>query len=219
LIGQPANTVSAAAYLLAGGWLLAGVCRRRAAPRRYRWLAVAVAANGIGSGLYHGPGWPGSRWCHDVAAIAVPLLIAADGLGGIRGWNDRAITRAGLGATAVAAATVSFAPATNPTLLTAVGAAVSAEIAVAARARASAADRLAGAGRAAGHGSRGVMLAALAVGVPAYLLGRTGGPLCRPDSLLQPHALWHLMTAVAMTAWAVDRITHPVPAPPARPHP
>jgi len=63
------------------------------------------------------------------------------------------------------------------------------------------------------------MLAALAVGVPAYLLGRTGGPLCRPDSLLQPHALWHLLTAVAMAAWAVDRITHPVPAPAARPHP
>jgi hypothetical protein len=54
-------------------------------------------------------------------------------------------------------------------------------------------------------------VAALAVGVAAYLLGRTGGPLCRPESLLQPHALWHLLTAVAMAAWAADRTAHPTP--------
>jgi len=27
--------------------------------------------------------------------------------------------------------------------------------------------------------------------------------------LLQPHALWHLLTALAMVAWAVDRIVNP----------
>ena len=84
LLGQPANAVSAAGYLVAGGWLLVWVRRRRAAPHRYRWFAAAVAANGVGSGLYHGPGWPGSGWCHDVAALAVPVFIAADGLGGVR---------------------------------------------------------------------------------------------------------------------------------------
>jgi hypothetical protein len=43
------------------------------------------------------------------------------------------------------------------------------------------------------------------------VLRRTGGLLCRPDSLLQPHALWHLLTATAMAAWAFDRIAHPTP--------
>ena len=62
-----------------------------------------------------------------------------------------------------------------------------------------------------GRAGRVVMVAALAVGVTAYLLGRTGGPLCRPDSLLQPHALWHLLTAAAMAAWAADRTAHPAP--------
>ena len=57
------------------------------------------------------------------------------------------------------------------------------------------------------------MAATLAVGVTAYLLGRTGGPLCRPERLLQPHALWHLLTAAALAAWAADRIAHPTPAP------
>src|SRR5215475_13214369 len=91
LLGQPANAVSAAAYLLAGGWLLVRVCRRPAVPHRYRWFAAAVAANGVGSGLYHGPGWPGSGWCHDVAAIAVPVFVAVDGLGGVWGWDDRTV--------------------------------------------------------------------------------------------------------------------------------
>lgn len=194
LIGQPANAVSAVAFLAAAGWLLVQVRRRPAAPRRYQWFAAVVAANGVGSGLYHGPGWPGSGWCHDVAAIAVPVFVAVDGLGGLRRWNDRTIARVGLTATAVTGAGVLARPVTNPAMLTAVAAAVLAEAALARRP----------AGRA-GRRARVVVVAALAAGSTAYLLGRTGGPLCRPDSLLQPHALWHLLTAVAMAAWATDR--------------
>jgi hypothetical protein len=41
---------------------------------------------------------------------------------------------------------------------------------------------------------------ALAVGLAAQVFGRTGGPWCRPDSLFQPHALWHALTASAL--WA-----------------
>jgi hypothetical protein len=201
LLGQPANAVSAVGYLFAGGWLLVWVCRRRAAPHRYWWFAAAVAANGVGSGLYHGPGWPGSSWCHNVAAVAVPVFIAVDGLGGIRGWDDRSITRGGLTATAAATAGALARPVTDIAMLTAVTAAVLVEAVVARRSNP----------RGGGRAGRIVVVAALAVGVTAYLLGRTGGPLCRPDSLLQPHALWHLLTAVAMAAWAADRIAHPTP--------
>jgi hypothetical protein len=42
-------------------------------------------------------------------------------------------------------------------------------------------------------------------------LGATGGPLCDPDSILQPHALWHIGAATAVTWWALRR--HPRPAP------
>jgi len=31
-------------------------------------------------------------------------------------------------------------------------------------------------------------------------LGATGGPLCDPNSLLQPHAVWHLAAATGV-AW------------------
>jgi hypothetical protein len=44
-------------------------------------------------------------------------------------------------------------------------------------------------------------LVALAAAVALNLLGRTGAPLCRPDSLAQGHAAWHVLTAVAAAAW------------------
>jgi hypothetical protein len=55
------------------------------------------------------------------------------------------------------------------------------------------------------------VLAACTVGVfgvalPLQLFGRTGGPLCRPDSLLQAHAGWHVLTATALAcAFTVAR--------------
>jgi hypothetical protein len=33
------------------------------------------------------------------------------------------------------------------------------------------------------------------------LLTRTGAPLCRPESLLQGHAAWHALTALAIALW------------------
>jgi hypothetical protein len=49
---------------------------------------------------------------------------------------------------------------------------------------------------------RGLGLAALALGGIAFLLGQTGSPLCRPESLFQWHALWHLLVAVSLVAYA-----------------
>ena len=128
-------------------------------------------------------------------------FIAVDGLGRVRGWDDRIITRVGLTASAAAAAGVLSPSGTSIAMVTAVTAAVLAEAMVA---------RQLGP-RGGLRAGRIVLVAALAAGVSAYLLGRTGGRLCRPDSLLQPHALWHLLTATAMAAWAFDRIAHPTP--------
>ncbi len=48
-----------------------------------------------------------------------------------------------------------------------------------------------------------------ALAVAAYAAGRTGSPLCRPDSLWQYHGAWHVLSAVA-AGWAVLAIA---PAP------
>jgi hypothetical protein len=57
-------------------------------------------------------------------------------------------------------------------------------------------------------------LAALAAGAVLNLLTRTGAPLCRPDSYLQGHAGWHVLTAAALALWLGS---WPVPAPPPAP--
>jgi hypothetical protein len=44
-------------------------------------------------------------------------------------------------------------------------------------------------------------LAAAAAGAACWWLGRTGGPWCDPDSLLQGHAAWHVLTALALAGW------------------
>jgi hypothetical protein len=44
-----------------------------------------------------------------------------------------------------------------------------------------------------------------ALGLAAYVAGRSGSPLCRPDSLWQYHGAWHVLSAVAAgwAAWAM----------------
>jgi hypothetical protein len=39
------------------------------------------------------------------------------------------------------------------------------------------------------------------VGITIYLPSRTGRPLCRPNSLIQGHAAWHVLTAIACAVW------------------
>jgi hypothetical protein len=41
--------------------------------------------------------------------------------------------------------------------------------------------------------------------VAINLLTRTGAPLCRPDSLVQGHAAWHVLTAAALATWLTAR--------------
>jgi hypothetical protein len=43
-----------------------------------------------------------------------------------------------------------------------------------------------------------------ALGLVAYAAGRSGSPLCRPDSLWQYHGAWHVLSAAA-AGWAARR--------------
>jgi hypothetical protein len=46
-------------------------------------------------------------------------------------------------------------------------------------------------------------LAATAAGAACWWAGRTASSWCDPDSLLQPHAGWHVLTGAALAAWAL----------------
>jgi hypothetical protein len=73
--------------------------------------------------------------------------------------------------------------------------------------------------RRAGVGRRGAYraaLAATAAGAACWWLGRSDSPWCDPDSLLQGHAAWHLLTAAALACWAVATLDPPAASAQAR---
>ena len=146
LVAQPVNTASALAYVAVGAWLIG---------RRRVGFGLAVAAAGIGSVDYHGPGSPAARLLHDGGLYAVAGLVA---------WHEvgRRLRRARLPA-----------------------------------------DR---------RPAYRAALAAAAAGAACWWLGRTTSPWCDPDSLLQPHAAWHLLGAAALACWAVAALDPPAQA-------
>jgi hypothetical protein len=151
LVAQPVNTASALAYVAVGAWLVgrglrAGAGGRPGRDRRSVAFGLAVAAAGVGSVDYHGPGSPAARLLHDAGLYAVVGLVA---------WREVA-RRVG-------------------------------------RARLAPGRRVA----------YRVALVAAAAGAACWGAGRTTGPWCDPDSLLQPHAAWHLLSAVALGAWGL----------------
>jgi hypothetical protein len=74
------------------------------------------------------------------------------------------------------------------------------------------ARRVGGARRVAGRRPYRLALAAAAAGVACWWAGRSASPLCDPDSLLQPHAAWHVLGAAALGAWAVAALDPPAQA-------
>jgi len=80
-IGQPANTISSLAFVVAAVSIVRAARRRR----RPAWLAVALATavEGVGSAAYHGPGGPRSKRLHDAGIVAIvatmAVAVAAEG--------------------------------------------------------------------------------------------------------------------------------------------
>jgi hypothetical protein len=182
-----ANAISAGGYLFAAGILAWKIGGRL--PRHSFVLAAAVALEGVGSILSHGVGGVGAILVHDLALLAM--------VGYVAGWHlGRLRHRAPYGAVAGSASATLVGGAAWPwyrgagSLVAALALATTAVSEVAARRRGAQAVWI------------GPLLAVAAVAGVAWLAGRTGSPLCDPGSLLQPHALWHLLTAYLVVAWA-----------------
>lgn len=76
ILGQPVNTITTLALVVAGGTLLTRP--------RLRWVGIGLIATGVGSFLFHGPMPAASEWAHDVSLAWLILLVA--GLG--RSWES-----------------------------------------------------------------------------------------------------------------------------------
>jgi hypothetical protein len=106
--GQPTNTATSFAYVVAGGWLAGHLPRLRPSQRPAAGAYAALsAAAGMGSVAYHGPQFDGAQLAHDAPIVAlvgvgaaVPLWRAATGREALPGWS----TRTGVAMAATAAA-------------------------------------------------------------------------------------------------------------------
>ncbi len=171
---QPVNTVSSLAYVAAGADLL----RRREADRPFAWAVICV---GLGSVALHGPGGRLGKWAHDASLLAMLGLMAASDLTVAEGQPLPDALVPAVVAASVAAAN----PVTSDVAQGMVGA-----VAVAAAGR-----------RLIRHGGWRELFVGLPLwtgGITMHVLGRTGERWCRPDSLLQPHAAWHTLSAAAL---------------------
>jgi hypothetical protein len=77
LLGQPVNSLSSLALVVAGLFVLS----------RDRWVAGALAATGIGSFLFHGPLAPGGEWIHDVTLAWLILVVALRSRGSVNRYG------------------------------------------------------------------------------------------------------------------------------------
>ena len=181
--------MSSLAYVVAGVSMLRSVRRAQATShtaRTERLLAWTVIGAGVGSVAYHGPGGALGRYAHDASLIAMLAMLAVSDVELLSGKPAPVTVLA-----AVSAATLAGA---HPSLSMAAQAIAAAAAATAEVTRTSTMPAAPGK-----RWARRAELPVFILGALAHLNGRTGGPLCRPRSVLQPHALWHVLTAT--TIW------------------
>jgi len=142
-----------------------------------KWVGIASVATGVGSFLFHGPMPAHSEWVHDLTLAWLLLVVASHG----RSWERRAL----IPGLVILAAVIAVPGGGDPVGVVLAGFAIVLLLMT---------DR-----------SMATIGPLALLGVVAVIgrLGATGGPLCDPTSLWQPHALWHLGAAAAVTWWAL----------------
>lgn len=187
VFAQTVNAWSSLGYGVAAaviGW--ASFSRR--APRVFLLLAAFTALEGVGSVLFHGRPSDAGQLLHDGALLAI--------VGFVAGWHLAVAPGARLGSALGVVVTV--VAALGPSWLINAGLAVAiATVVVAeATARRRRRPRVWTAGP----------LVLLAVAVGAWAAGRSDSPLCAPQSLVQIHGAWHVLSAAVVVVWA-DRVS------------
>ena len=186
-LAQDVNAWSSLAYGVAGVVIVVAVVRWRV-PRAFLALAVAITVEGVGSLLYHGDPSDVAQLLHDGALVATLGLMSGWHVGRLSGAADVGASF-GLAVGVVAGALA----ASTSAAITSAFVAGSVIIVVAAELLARRAGRPAV--------WNGAILCLIALALLAWVSGTTGSPLCDAESWLQPHALWHVLSALVVLAW------------------
>ena len=187
---QPANAISSLAFSVVGLLIAASAVQAAGHERRVRVVFGALLVlTGVGSFLFHGPQNPGSHFLHDITFLATVWFLAVMNLNDAYGWWEGNGWVAWLGGTGVLGILLIVFPAsTNLLTVGIIVALVITDIAIQRK------GGIIGAWYVAA-------LVALVIAVGLMIAGRTGSPLCDPDSGLQAHGGWHVFGAVALGSY------------------
>lgn len=191
-LAQPVNAVSSLAFVLFGTVVVVSTMKERGTERVNRLIVgTLMVATGIGSVMFHGPQGPASHFLHDATILLTMTAIITMNVAGLLHWREKRVWLI-LGATGVvvSAILVIWPSSTNVVAVVLLVALVAQDIAL--------------------HRSGSIRMrwwigaiVAMAVALLFFMGGRTGSPLCDSASLLQGHALWHILSATAVWAYFV----------------
>ncbi|UZN03691.1 hypothetical protein [Cellulomonas sp. S1-8] len=195
---EPVSAITSWVFVAAAVVLV--VLRRRAGQPVPWAYAVLVAGVGVGSFVQHGPDPRWSDAAHDLPLAGVLCFLAADAVAALSGrprrWWWWAVPTGALLVVVLAW------PRAGDLAQVGVAAVAALLLLERARRRADVRPRVA------------VAVGLLTVGGSVGALSRTGGPLCDPASVLQGHAVWHVVAAAALVVLAP--LVTPTGRPPGR---
>ena len=184
--------MSSLGFSVAGLLILGWALKAHGHERMLRIVfGVALISTGIGSFLFHGFDNAVAQFLHDITFLVLIWLLASINAAVALRW------RASTGWVVTASGIVAFSvvlmvepESTNIITIVTTIALIASDVLV---------ERQGGIARRWWIAS----LAAMTIAAAAFILGRTGAPLCDPDSIFQGHALWHLFAAAAVAMYFV----------------
>jgi hypothetical protein len=189
---QPVNAFSSLVFSVAGIVIMGWAYRVEGHERRLRTIfGLAMAATGLGSFLFHGFDSSVAQFLHDITFLVTIWILSVINVSELRRWS-RPVGWGIVGiGTALFAITLVIGPfATNILAVVVTAALVGSDIVL----------HRNGAARNVWYWTA---LTAMVFAIAAFVVGRSSGPLCDPDSLLQGHAAWHVLSAFSVTAYFV----------------
>lgn len=192
VFAQPINAVSSFSFSVIGLAAIWWATRVEGNERVVRIVfGVLMVLTGAGSVMFHGPQGTGSQFGHDVTFLVTVWFVAVINTAQAYGWR-RSVEWGTfvVGGLVLSLALVLSPGLTNVLMVATVISLVVSDIVLHRRGRVSSSWYV-------------VSLVTIAVAVAMFLLGRTGAPLCDPDSLFQGHGLWHVLAAISLGAYFV----------------
>jgi hypothetical protein len=191
-LAQPINAVSSLTFSAIGIVAIWWATRVEGNERGVRVVfGVLMMLTGAGSVMFHGPQGPGSQFGHDVTFLVTVWFVSIVNLAHTFRWARAAEWGAFVAGSVLLSVVLVLSPGlTNALMVATVISLVVSDLTLHRRGRVRTSWYVAS-------------LVTILAAVVMFLLGRTGAPLCDPDSLFQGHGVWHLLGAIALGAYFV----------------